>query len=282
MGHKLWQGLSRRFCNVYVSIRKPKSYYEKCGLFRDDRAVESLDLRDFGGVTKVLDEIKPSMIINCAGVTLRHKEAGDKISNITMNALLPHKLAAWCSKNNSRLIHFSTVCVFDGKDGGYSEDSQANATDLYGRTKFLGEVYDSCALIIRSSFVGREIFGGTELLEWFLSQKGKRIKGYKKALFTGLTTNRLAELTADLIKNHQNLSGLYHVSSETLSKYDLLLLMKEAYKVDVEIVPDDGFECRRDLRDEKFRKATGFACSAWKQMMREMAADPTPYNEWRQ
>lgn len=281
LGHKLWQMLSLRFTDTFVSVRKPKSHYEKCGLFKNGNVIESLDLKDFSRLEEVLEGIKPSVIVNCAGVTLRSKEATDKTANIIINSLLPHKLAEWCSKRKARLIHFSTVCVFSGKEGNYHENSSSDAQDLYGRTKFLGEVRDHCALTLRSSFIGREIFGGTELLEWFLSQKGKTVKGYTKALFTGLTTNRLASLVGDLIEKFPGLNGLYHVSSEIITKYALLKLAKEAYKIDVEIEPEDVFECRRDLNGNKFIAATGLICPPWKQMMKEMANDPTPYERWR-
>lgn len=281
LGHKLWQVLPAKFPDTFVSIRKNREFYAKTGLFNGPKVIDGLDLRDFTRLHAVLEEIKPAVIVNCAGVTLRSKEALDKNSAIAVNALLPHRLADWCSRSGSRLIHFSTVCVYDGKTGGYTEEDLPDARDLYGMTKALGDVNDSFALTLRSSFIGREIFGGTELLEWFLAQKGKKIKGFTKALFTGLTTNKLAELVGDLIENHPGLNGLYHVSSETVSKYDLLRLMKEAYGLEVQIEPDDSFECRRDLNGGRFAKATGFACPPWRRLMAEMAADPAPYGEWR-
>ncbi|OGS13333.1 MAG: hypothetical protein A2234_04035 [Elusimicrobia bacterium RIFOXYA2_FULL_58_8] len=281
LGHKLWQVLQLRFPGTFVALRKPKTYYRECGLFTGPNVIDSLDLRDFTRLDSVLNEFKPSVIVNCAGVTLRSKEALDKNSAISINALLPHRLADWCAKNNSRLIHFSTVCVFDGKTGGYTEDSPADARDLYGTTKALGDVSAPFALTLRSSFIGREIFGGSELLEWFLAQQGKTVKGFTKALFTGLTTNRLAALVGELIAAHPGLNGLYHVSSETLTKYELLKLMKDAYKLAVEIVPEAGFEMKRDLDGRRFEHAAGFNCPPWKVMMAEMAADSTPYGDWR-
>ncbi|HAF96576.1 MAG: hypothetical protein A2X34_08270 [Elusimicrobia bacterium GWC2_51_8] len=281
LGHKFWQVLAQKFPDTFVSIRKKKEFYSKCGLFTGPNVIDSVDLRDFAGINRVLDEIKPSVVVNCAGVTLRSKEALDKNSAISVNALLPHRLAEWCARSGARLIHFSTVCVFDGSKGNYSEDDQPDARDLYGTTKALGDVSAPFALTLRSSFIGREIFGGTELLEWFLGRKGETVKGFRKVLFTGLTTNRLAELVTDLIANHPALNGLYHVSSETLSKYDLLKLMNEAYKLDVRIEPDDAFNCKRNLDGKRFEKAAGFVCPPWRRMMFDMAADTTPYAEWR-
>ncbi|MDA8130467.1 MAG: SDR family oxidoreductase [Elusimicrobia bacterium] len=281
LGHKLWQVLPARFPHTFVSMRKKRDFYAKTGLFDVPNVIDGLDLRDFSAVGKMLDELRPSVIVNCAGVTLRSKEALDRNSAISINALLPHRLAEWCSRSGSRLIHFSTVCVYDGKKGGYTEEDPPDARDLYGITKALGDVNAPFALTLRSSFIGREIFAGTELLEWFLAQKGNKIKGFRRALFTGLTTNRLAALVGDLIEKHPLLNGLYHVSSEIVSKYDLLLMMREAYKLDVEIEPEEGFEMRRDLNGDRFASAAGFVCPTWKQLMTEMASDPTPYGSWR-
>jgi dTDP-4-dehydrorhamnose reductase len=281
LGHKLWQLLPAKFPDIYVSLRKSKSFYEKCGLFNGPNVIDGLDLQDFGRLNAVLKEIHPSVIVNCAGVTVRRQEAEDKISNIAVNALLPHKIEKWCLENSARLIHFSTDCVFDGKVGNYDENSPPDSRDLYGITKFLGEVQSPYVLTIRTSLIGREIFGGTELLEWFLAQKGKRVKGFCNALFTGLTTNRLAVLVCELIEKFPNLNGLYHVSSEMVSKYELLKLMKEAYKIDIEIEPEYEFECRRNLNCDKFTNATGFQRPSWRQMMLDMAADQTPYDQWR-
>ena len=281
LGHKLWQLLPAKFPETFVSIRKPKGYYAKCGLFAGPNVIDNLDLRDFARLTSVLDGLRPSVIVNAAGVTLRSKEGLDKLSAVSVNALLPHKLAEWCGKHGSRLIHFSTVCVFDGKKGNYTEDDLPDARDLYGMSKALGDVTAPCALTLRSSFIGREIFGGAELLEWFLAQGGKKVKGFRKAIFTGLTSNRLAELVGELIEKIPALNGLYHVSSEKVSKYELLRLMKDAYKVDAEIEPDDKFECMRDLAGGRFVEATGFKCPSWPAMMADMAADKTPYTDWR-
>ncbi|MDD2806164.1 MAG: SDR family oxidoreductase [Elusimicrobiales bacterium] len=281
LGHKLWQYFSARLPNAWVTLRKDRAFYARCGLFSGPNVADKLDLRDFGALDRVLSEVKPSLVINCAGVTLRSKEAQDKNSAISINALLPHRLADWCARAGARLLHFSTVCVFDGKKGAYTEEDLPDARDLYGVTKALGDVSAPFALTLRSSFIGREIFGGPELLEWFLAQQGKKVKGYTRALFTGLTTNRLAALAWVLADKRPGLNGLYHVSSETVSKYDLLRLMKDAYKLDTEIEPDDSFEMRRDLKGERFAAAAGFACPPWKQMMAEMAADATPYETWR-
>ena len=281
LGHKLWQVLPRKFPDTFVSIRKNRAFYDKCGLFSEKNVVDGLDLLDFGAVREVLNDLRPSVVINCAGITPRREEAWNNIAVISINSLLPHRLDEWCADNNARLIHFSTDCVFDGKKGNYSEVCPSDSKDLYGRTKALGEVDSPCALVIRTSMIGRELFGGTELLEWFLAQKGKKIKGFRRAVFTGLTTNRLALVAGDILEKYPALNGLYNITSQAISKYDLLIMLRDIYNLDIEIQPDDSVECRRDLDGTKFVKATGFVCPPWRQMTAEMADDKTPYGNWR-
>lgn len=281
LGHKMWQGLAAHFKDTYVTLRKAKTYYDKTGLFKNNQVIDNLDLADIKKLNNVLDELNPDVIVNCAGVTIRSKEGENVIASININALLPHYLLNWCKKKSARVIHFSTVCVFDGATGGYVEESLPNAQDLYGRTKMLGDLLDEQAITLRSSFIGREIEGKAELLEWFLSQRSKQIKGYRQAIFTGVTTKVMVDITKDLIQEFPKLSGLFHIASEKLSKYELLLLMKEAFRINIDIAPDDNFICKRDLVDTKFKETTGFLCPTWKDMMADIAKDPTLYDSWR-
>ena len=115
----------------------------------------------------------------------------------------------------------------------------------------------------------------------FLSQEGKKIKGFTQAIFTGLSTNYFSEIITELISHFPDMRGLYHVSSEAISKYNLLVMMKEAYRISVDIEPDNSFVCRRDLDGRRFERETGLKAPPWKQMMAEMARDSTPYTQWR-
>ncbi|MDD5492760.1 MAG: SDR family oxidoreductase [bacterium] len=281
LGHKMWQGLSAYFKDTYVTLRKTRSHYDQTGLFQSNQVIDNLDLADFKKLNHILDEVNPDVIVNCAGVTIRSKEGEKVIASVNINSLLPHHLLAWCKKKGARVIHFSTVCVFNGVKGGYTEENLPDAQDLYGRTKTLGELYDEQALTLRSSFIGREIEGKAELLEWFLAQRGRQIKGYRQAIFTGVTTKVMVDLTRDLIRKFPKLSGLFHIASEKLSKYELLLLMKEAFKVNIDIAPEDNYVCKRDLIDTKFKTTTGLICPNWQEMMADIAKDPILYDSWR-
>jgi len=282
LGHKVFQHLRQRFPGTRCTIRGSleDGALRRVGVFLGPDVVERVDVMDEGRFVRILGQLQPDVIVNCVGVIKQRSEAKDPIPSIAINALLPHRLAEWLGGWNGRLIHFSTDCVFSGRRGGYTEDDPPDAEDLYGRTKFLGEVVASNALTLRTSMIGRELFEHRSLLDWFLQQRHQTIRGFTRVRYSGVTTNHLAGLVGDILERHPRLSGLYQVASETITKYDLLCLLKEAYRLDVDIVPSEDEVCDRSLRGDRFKTATGYACPPWGELVRQLADDPTPYDDW--
>src|SRR5260370_36944719 len=277
IGHKLWQALAMQQDDLFGTLHGGCDTFACYGLF-DERTIEQFEAADFEGVMKLLNRLRPSVIVNCVGITKRKSEANDVAKMFLVNALFPHHLARWAGGNGARVIHFSTDCVFDGADGNYSERSVMTAPDLYGQTKYFGELdYDHC-LTIRTSMIGREITGHTELLEWFLAQSSKRVSGYKNARYSGVTTLTMARLLPRIIYEHPRLSGRYQIAGPVISKYDLLCQLRDAFALDVEIVPDEAFRCDRTLQSHKFFEATGISIPSWKEMLTELASDRYLYD----
>ncbi len=221
------------------------------------------------------------MVINTVGIIKQRKESEDPLLSLEINSLFPHQLALACQARGARLIHISTDCVFSGREGHYTEDSVSDATDLYGRTKYLGEVTGEGILTLRTSLIGREIETRFSLLEWFFSQKNKECKGFSRAIFSGLTTQLFADMVGDVIQEHPELNGLYHVSSNPISKYDLLKIINEVYSMGVTIDKDQEFICDRSLDSTRFQKTTGWRPKDWQSMILRMKEDPTPYDAWK-
>lgn len=212
---------------------------------------------------------QPDIVINCVGIIKQRPSANDHLESLAINAALPHRLARYCEMIGARLIHFSTDCVFSGRSGHYREYDFADANDLYGRTKYLGEVDYGRAITLRTSIIGHELKGNTSLLNWFLSQKGE-VKGYQRAIFSGLTTVEVARVTKELVIPNTALKGLYHLSVEAINKNDLLRLVAEEYHKDIRIIPDEEIVIDRSLNSDRFRKAAGFTPKPWRQLIREM------------
>ncbi len=258
LGHKIFQRLKRSIPDTWCTVREPLDAAVALapGLLDGGNVIGKVDVTDLSSLERLLNERQPQVIVNCVGVIKQRAEARSAIPSITINALLPHRLAELCGRWGGRLIHFSTDCVFSGSRGNYTEKDFADADDLYGRTKFLGEVSASNALTLRTS--------------------------YRRALYSGVTTNYLAEVVVRVIEERASLSGLYQVTAPTISKFELLGLLRDAFGLDVEIVPDDSFICIRSMKGEKFLLATGNRCPPWPTLVAEVRNDTTPYDEWRQ
>jgi len=222
----------------------------------------------------------PEVIVNCVGIIKQRPEAHSAIPSILINSLFPHRLAEAADAWGGRVIHFSTDCVFSGRKGGYREGDPPDAEDLYGRSKLLGEIAGPNAITLRTSIIGRELTQHRSLLDWFLSQEGRKVRGFQRVIYSGITTNEMANVVTRIIADFPKLSGLFQVASDPISKYDLLELIREAYRLEIAIDPDDREVSDRSMCGDKFREAVGWQAPSWPKMVREMAADPTPYREW--
>ena len=178
------------------------------------------------------------------------------------------------------MFHISTDCVFSGNKGNYTEADIPDAQDIYGRTKLLGEISRSNCLTIRTSVIGRDSTSTKGLLEWFLKREGK-VTGYKNAIYSGFTTQALAQIIGDLIAHYPDLEGLYQIASEPISKYDLLTKIRDAMHLAHEIIAFDTPVCDRSLDATAFVERTNYLIPTWDEMIAELAADTTPYGEWR-
>jgi dTDP-4-dehydrorhamnose reductase len=277
LGHKLMQSLSGKF-GVTGTVRGEILQLSHIPIFSRAHKLGNVHADNVLSVQKALDMAQPDVVINCIGIVKQLKDANDPVKSITINSLFPHQLHHLCREKNIRLIHYSTDCVFSGSKGNYSETDFPDADDLYGRSKLLGEVTDPGCLTLRTSLIGRELDSSHGLIEWFLSHEGKTVKGYKNAIFSGLTTNAHAHILKDIITNYPDLEGLYHLSADPISKYDLLTLVKEKYHLDINIEPDYSEVSDRSLNSSKLRSATKIIIPGWPEMIEEMYNDPTPYN----
>ena len=212
---------------------------------------------DPASIGRALDETGAQVAVNCIGVVKQVAGADNLVETIQANALFPHQLAAACRERGVRLIQVSTDCVFSGREGPYTEEHDPDPADAYGRSKLLGEVDAPGALTLRTSMIGRELETTNGLLEWFLSQAHGTVRGFTRAVFSGPTTPVLSRLIADLVEGQEALEGVWHVGAEPIAKHDLLLLIREAFDLDVEVEPDDSVAIDRSLDSTRLRSADG-------------------------
>jgi dTDP-4-dehydrorhamnose reductase len=236
------------------------------------RVHAGMDVENPDALARLLDGVRPAVVVNCIGLVKQLAEADDPLAALPINAMLPHRLSRLCSLIGARLVHISTDCVFAGTHGRYTEDTAPDAQDLYGRSKLLGEVTaDVHAVTLRTSIIGHELASAHGLVGWFLAQQGS-VRGYRRAVFSGVPTVELARIVRDHVLPHPALTGLFHVSAAPIDKYTLLQLVAARYARAVEIVPDERVVIDRSLDSTRFRAATGYAPPDWPELIRRMHA----------
>lgn len=269
LGHKVYQVLQRQF-DVYGTFRGD---VPNCPLYDIHKVFPQVEARELYPIRTLLEWKKPDVVINCIGIT--KQKIATTATAIAVNALFPHQLADLCE--SARLIHISTDCVFSGHKGDYTEEDTPDPIDLYGHTKLMGEIERD--LTIRTSIIGRELKGQYGLLEWFLSQQ--KVKGYVGTIFSGLTTQALAQVLGDIIADYPTLSGLYHIASTPIDKYSLLSWLRREMDLNIDVEPYYDAGPNRSLCPKKFVEETGYKLPTWEEMITDLADDDTPYEEWR-
>ena len=254
---------------------------EVCGTVRSFHLVRNLpealrthvrfnvDVENSDHLLKVFVDFCPDVVINCVGIVKQLSVADEPLIAIPINSLFPHRLAKLCAVAGARLIHFSTDCVFSGTKGSYKESDSPDATDIYGRSKLMGEVDYTNAITLRTSLIGHEISGNRSLVSWFLSQNGS-VKGFRQAVFSGLPTVEIARIVYEHVLPNTDLRGLYHLSADPINKFDLLRLVSDVYRKSIEIIPDDTLVFDRSLDSSRFRAATGFSPKPWSDLIQAM------------
>ncbi len=269
LGHTLLGVLGRNF-DIRVTLRKTLDTYPHHSLFSTTNTIEGIKLGSSGDFDLLLSRIiawKPQVIINAAGIVKQRPDANDAVESIAINSLLPHQLAKAARLVDAKLIHFSTDCIFAGTKGMYREDDLPDATDLYGRSKLLGEVSGARCLTLRTSLVGRELARkGESLFEWLLRQK-ESVRGFPNAIFSGFTTLEIARIVLKLITEHPNAEGLWHLASQPINKYDLLMLVKQRLSLPIDIIQDDSIQIDRSLDGSLFQDTFKYNPPDWATMI---------------
>ena len=260
-----------------------KNNYETYGFLRDptklkffkrkhiSRLIIIQDVLDINDLRRKIKELMPDVIINCIGQT--NKITGENLNNIekyiNLNSLFPFRLKEICDEIKSRLVHFSSDCVFSGEKGFYSEKDNPDPTDIYGKSKLLGELDNENIITIRKSVIGHELDSKKGLLEWFLNQEGS-VEGYNEAIFSGLTVLELARIIDMYILPNRHINGIIHLSAEPISKYDLLEIIAKQYNKLIKIEPNKEVKIDRSLNSEYFKKLTGYKSESWPLLINAM------------
>jgi dTDP-4-dehydrorhamnose reductase len=254
---------------VYGTLRSPSGLKYLPAEYACN-VISGIDVLDQDSLIAAFLKARPDVVINCVGLIKQLADANDPLTALPLNSLLPHRLAALCDAIGSRLVHISTDCVFLGNKGNYKESDPSDCQDLYGKSKYIGEVHDKRHVItLRTSIIGHELNSNTSLVDWFLSQNSS-VKGFTQAIFSGLPTVELARVMLDYVLPNPQMHGLYHVSAEAISKYTLLDKIKKVYDKKIDIVESESLVIDRSLNSDFFQQDSGYSPPSWDQLIRMM------------
>lgn len=270
MGGGLFRELEKDPKNEVWGFVRNKAYLKYFSPSQQCRILSGFDILDDESLFRELQLVHPEVVINCVGL-IKHKESADNpLKMLPINSLLPHRLALMGSTLGFRLMQISTDCVFSGRKGMYTEGDLSDAEDLYGKSKYIGEITNAQnSVTLRTSIIGHELNSSHQLLDWFLSRQDE-VHGFRRCIYSGLTTIELARVIQDFVLPNLSLNGLYHVSSEPISKFELLRLIAVIYGKSIDIIPNDNLVIDRSLDSSRFYQATNYSAPKWEQMIRTM------------
>lgn len=275
VGHTLIKQLLAKH-EIFTILRnrtdlQSSKFFEK--ILQKDRCVLIDDINQYENLNNIIKQISPDIIINCIGVIKQRNDIKNTLNMIRINSLLPHILNDICHTNKIKLIHLSTDCVFSGNRGNYKESDNPDPTDKYGESKLLGEINEGTSLTIRTSFIGPELFNKKSLFEWIKSQKNTEIDGFENAIYSGLTTLTFAQVIENIIDKHLDLSGVWQVSSDSISKFELIKMINQKFNLNIKINRNSSFQCNRSLNSSKFKKKTAIKIPSWESMINNLYND---------
>ena len=231
-----------------------------------DNLIYTKDLSKKKNIKNLIEDVAPDVIVNCLSVNDINSQNLKTLKKFFI--VIPQYIAFLCNKYNIKLVHISSDAVFSGKKGNYKETDQPDPNDDYGICKLLGEPAYPNTSIIRTSMIGHSINGESGLLDWFLKQE--ECKLYKNAIFSGLPVYELARIISKFFINNLRLNGIFHISSDPISKYDLLKKVKNVYNLDINIMPDYSYSIDRSLDSSKFKKISKYKVLSWDDMILRM------------
>jgi dTDP-4-dehydrorhamnose reductase len=263
LGHELWRQCAGRE-GAFATVRGPSS--------DDSRVIGEVSAEGSGSIERALAEAEPDVVVNCIGIVKQSDMAANATVAVSVNSLLPHRLAEACAERRIRLIHISTDCVYSGRRGLYKETDLADPIDLYGRSKLAGEPAGERVLTLRTSMIGWELATSNGLLEWVVAQNGRSVQGYDRAVFSGPTAPELSRLVLSIADEHPQLAGTLHVAATPISKHDLILKLRDALDLDLEVqrTPDPRID--RSLDPSLLNEKTGWRAASWDELVAELAS----------
>jgi dTDP-4-dehydrorhamnose reductase len=205
-------------------IRPLRRDHELICAARSEGADWLIDLADAKGVARMLKEVDPDCVVNAAAYTAVDAAEADPATAKRVNTDGPARLAAWATRRDALLVHYSTDYVYDGtKPTPYVESDPTAPLSVYGQTKLDGDLAvmaSGCtAVVLRTSWVYGS-WGRNFLLTMRNLMNERPLVNVVDDQFGAPTWSRLiAETTASILERlpadrarRNALRGVYHLA----------------------------------------------------------------------
>ena len=222
---------------------------------------------------KKITDIKPDLVINCIAILKESFFYLNPLKFIEINTVLPLQISELSKIFGFRFIHFSTDILYADTNKLSCENDKITLEGPYAASKFLGEVKNNNSLTIRTSIIGHQLNNKNSLVEWFLSYRGETVNGYSNVIYSGLPTTEISKIIHEKIIPNVNLKGIINISSNPISKFELLKKIKKYYNKKVKINIDNSAISNRSLDSNLFSNKTGYLAPDWDVLVKEMFND---------
>jgi dTDP-4-dehydrorhamnose reductase len=277
LGHMLIRVLSESNDVFGTTREKPNISSPLANFLSLEKWIGGVDASVPHSIEKIFDTDQFDVAINCIGLIKQRDSIVSDSETMLINGEFPHHLAQIANSHDTQVIHISTDCVFSGTKGSYLESDTPDPVDVYGKSKLLGELIDSNNLTLRTSHIGRELTVKKSFVEWLVSQRGGHVNGYSHAIYSGLTTQALARTISKLLLGNSHLTSLFHVSSQPISKLEIINKLNELLDLQLTVTPDASVQINRSLNSEKFQNATSISPQTWDEMLSDLCQDQKTY-----
>jgi dTDP-4-dehydrorhamnose reductase len=277
LGHMLIRVLSGSNDVFGTTREKPNISSPLAKFLSQEKWIGGVDASIPHSIEKIFETDQFDVAINCIGLIKQRDSIVSDSEMMVINGEFPHHLVQIANSHDTQVIHISTDCVFSGIKGSYLESDTPDPVDVYGKSKLLGELADSNNLTLRTSHIGRELTVKKSFVEWLVSQRGGHVNGYSHAIYSGLTTQALARTISKLLLGNSHLSGLFHVSSQPISKLEIINKLNKLLDLELTVTPDASVQINRSLNSEKFQNATSISPQTWDEMLSDICQDQKTY-----
>ena len=224
--------------------------------FKENYSYASLDITDKQNVDEVIDAFKPDVVIHGAAMTNVDQCETEKEECWKLNVLATEYLLEAAERHNSFFLHVSTDFIFDGADGPYAEEAEANPVSFYGWSKYAAE-----KLVIHSNV--KWAIARTVLVYGMAHDMSRSniILWVKNSLESGKSINvvndqwrtpTLAEDLADgcILIAEQRAEGIFNISGkDLLNPYQMAVMTADYFGLDKSLINEvDGTQFKQTAK----------------------------------